>query len=52
LLHRHSGGHIKSLQVARVVASRAEAKLGELSNDVVSGEFDTWGVDAASGKFF
>src|SRR5215475_920468 len=52
LLYSHSGGHIKSLQVAPVVASRTQTNLGELSSDIVPGEFDAWGVDAASSKLF
>src|SRR5215510_12049523 len=50
LLYSHSGGDIKSLQVAPIVASRTQTNLGELSSDIVPGKFDAWGVDAASGK--
>src|SRR5215468_3086395 len=52
LLYRHSGGHIKSLQVAPVVASRTQANFGELSSDIVPGEFNAWGVNAAPSKLF
>src|SRR5215813_8356566 len=52
LLYCHSGGHIKSLQVAPVVASGAQANLGELSSDIVPGEFNARGVNAAPSKLF